>query len=724
MRMRHLKWVLMTAVAFGPLADRGGAQDGPISSPNAESSIRDLRSENVEVRRSAASAIQLAEKDLQREALPVLIELLKDEKDGQVRLAVLGAVTALGPDAAPAVPTLVHTLTTDYGGQSKEELHQDYRSALALAAIGGPAVEGLRALLGEEKINVRAEAAMALGRIGPDAREAVPDLIRLLGIENDRVGGEATLALGRIGEAAVGPLIDAASDDCAGIRSRAIGALGHLPDSGVDDRVRAVILEGARDEAPEVRASALKSLACLELPGDELRPILDDALADEHENVRLAAVGLLVGRRDVLPEMSTRLRALLTADDDGVARHAAFLLQAIGPEAAPALLDAMGDEGSRIDQIAEALAQIGRPAVDLIAAAVDAQEPRVRRGAALALGQIRPMAAGTVETLTIGLDDPVAEVRGAFLEAIGLLGPRSDAVPAIRGMLRDDAEAIRLRAVAVLYRSAPRDERLAADLTAVLDDIDPAVQTVALGLLRSLGPLGRVALPDAIAKLERPETVVRLAAAELIGSHGPAAAEAVPALCNLLDDPSAEVRAVAARTLGDIGKAAQPALPRLTLLLKGQPSEVRTAVVLTLGSLELDAESIRPQLAETLRDEEPEVRGAALRAIQRLGPGGAIFVPDIILLAENREERSAVERSLRRFERSGTDARSVPALIEQLGHEQEAVRLLAIKFLGLAGPDASAALPALEALREDSDDEVRREAEEALERIKGESDPD
>ena len=96
------------------------------------------------------------------------------EKDGQVRLAVLDAVTALGPDAAPAVPALVHTLRTDYGGQGKEETHQDYRSALALAAIGEPAVEGLRGLLGERKENVRAEAAMGLGRIGPGRRGRRP----------------------------------------------------------------------------------------------------------------------------------------------------------------------------------------------------------------------------------------------------------------------------------------------------------------------------------------------------------------------------------------------------------------------------------------------------------------------------------------------------------------------------------------------------------------------
>ncbi len=80
-----------------------------------------------------------------------------------MRLAVLDTLTALGPDAGSAVPALVHTLRTDIGGRGSEASHQDYRSALALAAIGKPAVEGLRGLLKEQKENVRAEAAMALG---------------------------------------------------------------------------------------------------------------------------------------------------------------------------------------------------------------------------------------------------------------------------------------------------------------------------------------------------------------------------------------------------------------------------------------------------------------------------------------------------------------------------------------------------------------------------------
>ncbi len=708
--------VLLVAAICGLLGARGFAQETP-SPSDPLVTIERLRSEVVELRRNAVTALRESGKESMRAALPVLIELLKSEKDGQVRLAVLDAMIDLGPDAAPAIPALVHTLRTDYGGQSKEELHQDYRSALALAAIGKPAVDGLQGLLVEKKVNVRAEAAMALGRIGPVAEAAIPALIRSLGDESDRVRREASLALGRIGETAVEPLLISAISDNANIRYGSVEALGHLPNT--DPRVRKALLERVGDEVPAVRARALAALGHQNLPADLLVPIMERAMSDPDEAVRLATVNLLVERRDVIGRMISRLESLLEAEDPGVSRHAAFLLGAIGPDAAPTLLNALGGKKSRIDQIAAELAQLGRPVVDRLQTALKAEDPRVRRGAALALGQLRPLSPGTVEMLSVGLHDPDPEVRVAFLTSLGFLGPRAAAaVPDVRSILRDESAEIREQAIEVLFHAAPRDERLLADLTTCLDDQDTRVQRRALEAIRAIGPLGREALPAAIKMLSSPDRSVRRAAAELIGSHGPSSAQAVPALGALLDDPSPEVRTIAVQTLGNLGKAAQSAFPRLVPLLSDQSAQVRIAVVDTLWSLELDAAEIRPHLSRALGDEQEEVRKAATRSVFRLGPQGAVFLPDLIRLTANPEDRRSVERVLRRFERTGPDPRSVPELVELLGHAQEPVRLLAIKFLGLAGPAAREALPALERLKDDPSSEVRRQAEAALERIK------
>ncbi len=91
------------------------------------------------------------------------------------------------------------------------------------------------------------------------------------------------------------------------------------------------------------------------------------------------------------------------------------------------------------------------------------------------------------------------------------------------------------------------------------------------------------------------------------------------------------------------------------------------------------------------------------------------------MLAEKKENLRSVERLLRRFERTGPDVRSLPEFVKLLDHKQDPVRLLAIKFLGLAGKSAQNAIPALERMREDPSAEVRKQAEAACKQIKNNS---
>jgi HEAT repeat protein len=692
-----------TAADAAPVADSAAAIEG-------------LRSKDLIARRDAASRIRIADRDVQQQALPVLIEILMKEKDGQVRLAVLDVVTALGRDAETAVPALVHTLRTDYGGQRLEESHQDYRSALALAAIGKPAVEGLRELLKEKKEAVRAEVAMALGRIGPDAQAAVPDLVPLLRDKSERVRHESARGLGLIGPAAVDALITASKDGDVGVREEGVEGLG--ASSAEDDRVSVALVASTHDEAPAVRAAAIKSLARRRLPDDDLVPIVRENLRQEDERVRLAVVSLLVARRALLTRMADEFASLLTSDREGVARHAAYLLGKVGPDAIPRLVDGLRDERSPIDPIAAALAQIGRPAIEPLTRAIEAPESRVRRGAALALGQIRPLAPDTARKLAVGLRDPDPKVRTASLIALGYLGPRaSESVDAVRATLHDESPEIRGRAVDVLFQSAPRDDRLLDDYIVLLDDRDAHVQRRAIDAIRALGPSGRKALPVVLGRLGSGDPNVRLAAAQMVESHGRAAVEAMPALTTLLKDPSPKMRTLAAATLGKLGKSAQPAFDALTPLLGDEDATVRAAVASTIGSLELDAETVRPFLARALQDKEMDVRRATSRSIARLGPQGVILVPDIIVMAARKENRRSVDRLLRPFERSSPDPRSIPELAKLLEHDEAAVRLLAIKFLGLAGRNAREALPALERVREDPDSEVRKQATAVVEQI-------
>ncbi|QDV32590.1 HEAT repeat domain-containing protein [Tautonia plasticadhaerens] len=700
-----------------------GTDQEPPETVRAAELMADLRRPDgpVDLRRDAAKALFASDRETQVAALPALIESLRDEEDGQVRLIVLDIVTALGPNAEPAIPALVHTLQSDYGGRRREETHQDYRSALALAAIGAPAVEALRGLLGEDRENVRAEAAMALGRIGPDASPAVPDLIPLLGDERDRIAREAATALGRIGPDAVGPLIEAATEGNDDARPLAVEALGRVEDP--DDRVRLAILDHLDDPSPGVRAAAGAALGRLDLPEEQLRALLDTLLRDPGEGIRLEAAGVLADRPGLIPDLVPTLTSMLGSGDEEAARVASYLLTSLGPEATPVLVDALRVADSPVGPIADALAEVGRSAPGTLARAIEDPDPRVRRGAALALGRMRPASPEAVPLLLSSLRDGDPDVRVDVLAALVDLGPRArSAVPAVREALGDESAGIRLWALEFLVRSAPRDDRLLADLSALIDDDDPRVQRPALDALRALGPAGRSALPAAIGALQASDPSVRLAAAELISSHGGAASEAVPALASMLSDPSPGLRATAARTLSELGRAARPAFDRLSPLLDDEDPGVRQAAALAVGASAPDASAARPPLSKALGDDDEEVRSSARRAIQRLGPDAAIFVPDLIASASREEDRRSVERSLRRFERTGPDPGSVPELIDLLGHEQEAVRLLAARFIPLAGPSARDAIPALDGLRDDPSEEVRAQAEAALAQIEGDLD--
>ena len=191
---------------------------------SAEQWRAELSGEDLQLRREAAIATRTIDLSLQRELLPLFIAQLGSEEDGQVRLALFSTLTDMGPAASEAVDALAESMRGDRGGRGSEKTHQDYRAALALAAIGPPAVEALQGLLDEEAANLRAEAAMALGRIGPPAGQAAEQLIQLLEDERARVRDEAARSLGRIGAPALDALLRSSFDQNSEARAAVIDA--------------------------------------------------------------------------------------------------------------------------------------------------------------------------------------------------------------------------------------------------------------------------------------------------------------------------------------------------------------------------------------------------------------------------------------------------------------------------------------------------------------------
>jgi HEAT repeat protein len=155
----------------------------------------------------------------------------------------------------------------------KQDWELDFKPAVEqrekAAAVAAAAVPALISLLRDNNLEVRVNAAEALGRIGPAAAKAVPPLTTALNAPQVRV--HAAEALGRIGPVAAerpavvkavwapiiavwAPII-ALYDAAAGVCARAAETLGRIGPAAIP-----ALISALGDAREEVRGSATKAL--------------------------------------------------------------------------------------------------------------------------------------------------------------------------------------------------------------------------------------------------------------------------------------------------------------------------------------------------------------------------------------------------------------------------------------------------------------------------------
>jgi hypothetical protein len=131
----------------------------------------------------------------------------------------------------------------------------------ALSGMGQAAVPELIKALKDDDWQVRNQAAVALGAIGPEAKAAVPALVEVLQDEDKYFRSHAATALGKIGReatAAIPALRKALKDKDEDVRrdaAAALGCLGPEAKAAVSD-----LVELLKDQRKAVRKQALKAL--------------------------------------------------------------------------------------------------------------------------------------------------------------------------------------------------------------------------------------------------------------------------------------------------------------------------------------------------------------------------------------------------------------------------------------------------------------------------------
>ena len=328
------------------------------------------------------------------DAVKSLIRVLEGDQDGQMREAAAEALGEIGD--SDAIKPLINVLEKD----------GDYfvleAAAEALGAIGDPhAVDPLIKILEDNEMEgrgpVHRAAAKALGSIGHP--QAINPLIKRL--RDVWAGPRAAWALGKIGDPqAVNSLIAASQDDWLDVARVAIWALGKIGGPSAMERLTAALGDGF---LRKVAAQALSRIGDREA----VDPLID-ALRSEARRVRRKKAQVML---DVF-----RVEESLSEDDSG------------------------GEDDDALDALAEALGQLGEPAVAPLIETYNEKDPNMRWAAVKALGEIGD--ARAVELLIAAMRDEDSYVREEATWALGE-NRENKALEKLKDALKDEIWQVR-----------------------------------------------------------------------------------------------------------------------------------------------------------------------------------------------------------------------------------------------------------------------------------------
>jgi HEAT repeat protein len=238
---------IILALALGTIvAIPATAFDAP-SKEEVANLVKQLADKSPNVRNKAARALENLD-PAAKDAVPVLIEALKQKDEISVGTVLPVAAKALGRLGSAAVPALIETL------EVKDGKLQAY-AAMALKQMGPDAKPAVAALIGvvkqykEPAELAKLQAIAALGKIGPGAKEAVPTLIDVTKEKPPSSAARlaAVTALGQLGpeaKAAVPALIDLLGEEetkAGPLRLEAARALGSIGSAAGEEATSALV---------------------------------------------------------------------------------------------------------------------------------------------------------------------------------------------------------------------------------------------------------------------------------------------------------------------------------------------------------------------------------------------------------------------------------------------------------------------------------------------------
>ncbi|MDG3002270.1 HEAT repeat domain-containing protein [Paludisphaera mucosa] len=299
-------------------------------------------------------------------SMPTVLAALQDE-DPLVRTAAVTAAGLWGDAAGELVPG-VAALLDDPNDQVKVEVA---RVLPRLAGAAPDVIEGLcRRLLEDDSPLVQSHAALALGKLGPDAAAAGEALLRAaqtgeVGVREQAMRAIVMIRPAEAAEALIAGLKDASTE------VRILASAGWVNVEAVPADAVPGLIEALRDPEIRVRANAANALARLESVPIEAVSLLIDCASEPNDALRLAAATAL---RSAPAEAVAEVMEHLTADPNARVRLAAasslLAEEADHAQAGAVLVDALAHPSPRVREEAlevfESLGDEGAQVLDAV----------------------------------------------------------------------------------------------------------------------------------------------------------------------------------------------------------------------------------------------------------------------------------------------------------------------------------------------------------------------
>ncbi|HEY1171303.1 MAG TPA: HEAT repeat domain-containing protein [Verrucomicrobiae bacterium] len=338
--------------------------------------------------------------------------------------------------------------------------------------------------------------------------------------------------------------------------------------------------------------------------------------------------------------------------------------------------------------------------LDPLLTALGDADPAVRRLTVSALGKLKDERAAN--PLVKALHDREAAVREAAAEALREIGDRRAMEPLVAA-LKDDSSGVRWRAASALDSLgwSPANE------------VQKALQLVALGKLEKASELGSAAIEPLIATLKTSVYYKRMQAVEALAWIGDP--KVVKPLIEALKDEDSNVRAKAVEGLASLGdsRAVEP----LILALRDKDTRVRATVIEALSKLG-DPRAIDP-LAKLLKDSAWDVRMASVEGLGKFKDSRVITHLVNCLNDKDRDTRLAAVISIGKI----GDTAAIEHLVLSLTDEHDQIRQTSASVLRRLNKDwekseqAKRAVNALRQRAQATDYWVRQAAVEVLSKM-------